>query len=65
MSYKVTVKIIVSAVCKINTGHYKFKEQVRKVSCLLRAGGGAKTGADLVEFYADVGYGHSIPVKVF
>ena len=35
------------------------------MSCLLRAGGGAKTGADLVEFYADVGYGHSIPVKVF
>ena len=59
MSYKVTVKIIVSAVRKMNTGHYK--EQVREVSHLLKAGGGAKIGTDLVALYPNVGYDHSIP----
>ena len=56
---KVTVEIIVNAAHKVSTGHYK--EQVRKVSRLLRAGGGATIGADLVELYADVGYDHGIP----
>ena len=43
-----TIENIVNAVNKIRTGSYI--EQTRKVSRLLKAGGGAKRGADLVEF---------------
>ena len=39
---------VVKAVNKIRTGSYN--EQARKVSHLLKTGGGAKRGADLVEF---------------
>ena len=56
---KVTTYDIVDSVHKIRTSGYN--EQVRKVSCLLRAGGGAKKGADLVELYADIGHDHGIP----
>ena len=56
---KVTGIAILKAVYKIRTGGYN--EQVRKVSHLLRAGGGAKKGADLVELYADIGHDHGIP----
>ena len=56
---KVKTYDIVDSVHKIRTGGYN--EQVRKVSHLLRAGGGAKKGADLVELYADIGHDHGIP----
>ena len=46
---KVTIYNIVDSVHKISTGGYN--EQVRKMSLLLRAGGGAKKGADLVELF--------------
>ena len=38
-----------------------FKSNARKVSLWYKFAGGAKTAADLVEFYADVGYDHLIP----
>ena len=56
---KVTGIAILKAVHEIRKVGYN--EQVRKVSRLLRAGGGAKKGADLVELYADIGHDHGIP----
>ena len=67
---KVTTYDIVDSVHKIcrlleysniyGMGYYN--EQVRKVSCLLRAGVRAKKQTDLVELYADVGCNHGIPL---
>ena len=59
LAKKVTIENVINAVNKIRTGSYN--EQTRKVSHLLKAGGGVKRGADLVELYADVGYDHGIP----
>ena len=56
---QVTMEDVIESVHKLRADHYR--EQVRKVSCLLRAGGGVKKGADLVELYADVGHDHGIP----
>ena len=53
------VENIMKAVSTVKTDRYK--DQVWKVSRLLRAGGGAKKGADLVELYAAVGHDHGIP----
>ena len=53
------VENIMKAVSTVKTDCYK--DQVWKVSRLLRAGGGAKKGADLVELYAAVGHDHGIP----
>ena len=50
---------VIESVHKLRRDHYR--EQVRKISRLLRAGGGVKKGADLVELYADVGHDHGIP----
>lgn len=38
-----------------------YKKNVKRVSRLLREGGGAKRSADLVELYAAVGYDHALP----
>ena len=59
LAKKATIENVINAVNRIQTGSYN--EQARKVSRLLKAGGGAKRGADLVELYADVGYDHGIP----
>ena len=39
----------------------KYVENARKLSKMYKFAGGAKIAADLVEFYADVGYDHLIP----
>ena len=59
LSSQANVEKIMKAVTIVKTDRYK--DQVWKMSRLLRAGGGAKKGADLVELYAAVGYDHGIP----
>lgn len=39
----------------------EYKRNLFRVKRLLREGGGAKKGADLVELYASVGYDHTLP----
>ena len=56
---EVMMEHVIESVHKLRTDHYR--EQVRKISHLLRAGRGVKKGADLVELYADVGHDHGIP----
>lgn len=38
-----------------------YQEQVNMASHLLKAGGGVKKGANLVELYAEIGYQHGLP----
>ena len=55
----VTATHITDAIQTVTTG--SFIANANKVSLLYKFAGGAKTAADLVEFYADVGYDHLIP----
>lgn len=41
-----------------------FQANVKKISLLFKAAGGAKKGADLVEFYAAYGYHHGLPAFI-
>ena len=41
-----------------------YRKNVKRTSRLLREGGGAKRGADLVELYAKVGYSHAMPLFI-
>ncbi len=42
----------------------EYRERVRKLSKVLKQAGGARKAADLIEFYADVGYDHLLTAYV-
>ena len=53
---------VTQSIRKIETGEYR--ERVARVSRILKHAGGAERAADLVEYYALVGYEHLIPSYV-
>ena len=50
------------AIRTIETGD--IRKQVKKISKVLKMAGGAEKAADLVEFYAEVGYEHGVPAYI-
>ena len=51
----------VTNIIKIITENGKYSEQAKKLKRIFQFAGGTKRAADLVEFYAEVGYDHLIP----
>jgi glucuronosyltransferase len=51
----------VTNIIKTITETKMYSEQAKKLGKLFRFAGGAKRAADLVEFYAEVGYDHLVP----
>ena len=51
----------VTNVVRTITENKKYAEQAKKLRRIFQFAGGAKRAADLVEFYAEVGYDHLIP----
>ena len=52
-------RVVSSAVERVGSG--EFDSKVGKMSITLRASGGSKAAADLVELYAEVGHEHGVP----
>ncbi|KAL5478072.1 hypothetical protein EMCRGX_G024950 [Ephydatia muelleri] len=50
---------VFNAVERVGSG--EFDSKVEKMSIILRAPGGTKAAADLVELYAEVGHEHGVP----
>ena len=53
---------VVKAVTRVKVG--EFNRKVKRMSKLLRSGGGAEKAADLVELYAEVGHHHGVPAFI-
>lgn len=53
---------VVKAVTRVKLG--EFSRKVKRMSKLLRSGGGAEKAADLVELYAEVGHHHGVPAFI-
>ena len=53
---------VVMAVTRVKVG--EFNRKVKRMSKLLRSGGGAEKAADLVELYAEVGHHHGVPAFI-
>ena len=60
---KITAEVITSAIKSI-AENKMYSEQAQKMQKMYSFAGGAKRAADLVEFYAEVGYDHLIPAYV-
>ena len=58
----ITAEAITSSIRKIAEG--KYRQEAKRMSVILRAGGGVERAADLVEHYAEVGYEHLVPAYV-
>ena len=56
---EISPKKIAKALQKIEKK--EFRERVSRVSVILKQAGGSKKAADLIEFYATVGYAHIVP----
>ena len=58
----VSAERVTESICEIERGDYK--ERAVRVSKILRQAGGSTRAADLVEFYAEVGYDHLVPAYI-
>ena len=58
-STNLNAKEVSDAVERVGSG--EFDNKVKKMSIILRASGGTKEAADLVELYAEVGHDHGVP----
>jgi glucuronosyltransferase len=58
----VSHELVHSTIKKIDSGGYY--ENARKLSKILKHAGGARRAAELMEYYADVGYDHLIPAYI-
>lgn len=58
-SPNLNAKEVSDAVERVGSG--EFDNKVKKMSIILRASGGTKGAADLVELYAEVGHDHGVP----
>ena len=61
-SQSLNEKEVSNAVERVGSG--EFDSKVEKMSIILRAPGGTKAAADLVELYAEVGHEHGVPATI-